>query len=407
MQPDMMDNASSPRYESQSHDLSRLSEIDALRGFALGGVVISNVVSASGFNPFAYPELVAGTGNMIVFQGILMLGIAGRFMGLFSLLFGIGFALMLQRATARGEPFAGRYFRRTVALFGIGIISQVLGNGDVLHLYALMAMVLLLFRNASDRTLIIAAIASLFVGGISGTVQPYLYQYLPSPRGLAAQELVVRQSGDLVALIQFRFAHLFARMWPSLLGSNYLTLFFAGVLIVRSGVLAQLSTHRRTLRRVFWSSVVLFPLAVAFSRLVVSPLGAWQPPFAMLAGVALYTSGFLLLWARGGMAQRLLSVLAPAGRMALTWYLSVPIVGWLVFDITGSVSRVDALTGTAIGAGLFAAMVLSSHWWLGHFVNGPVEWIWRAVTYGPRQFRRFIERFTPTNSAPPATSRLV
>lgn len=396
MCPVLLHEAPRRSTESEFDDTARLSVVDALRGFALGGVVISNLVSASGFVPSAYPNLVAGTGNIIAFQGVLVLGIAGRFMGLFSLLFGMGFALMHKRATDRGDLFARRYFWRTVALFGIGVISQLLGNGDVLHLYALMALVLLAFRNASNRTLVVAAIASMFLGGISGTVQPLLYEYLPSPRGLAAQELAIRQSGDLVALIQFRFSNLFARMWPSLLGSNYLTFFFVGVLVVRAGILEQLSTNIGTVQRVFWSSVVLFPLATVFTLTMAPPLGVWQPPFAMAAGVSLYASGFLLLWARGGVAERMLSTLVPAGRMALTWYLSVPIVGFLVFDTTGSVSKVDALTGTAIGAGLFAAMVLSSHWWFGHFASGPVEWVWRTVTYGRRQFRRFIDRVIPT-----------
>lgn len=379
---------------------ARLSVVDALRGFALFGVIVSNLAALSGLNPSAHPELVQSVGDRVAFFGVLQLGISGKFMGLFSLLFGLGFALMLDRQMARGQPFVARYLRRTVLLFLFGVVSFMLGNGDVLHLYAILALVLLFFRNASDRTLLVAGVLSLFAGGVSATLQPLLYEYLPSPRGLAAKEDVFKRAGDLIPLLAFRLEHLWARLWPALLGNYVLAFFFAGVLIARSGLLTALDTKQRFLKRATLACAVLAPVGLALNGPLQSLMGVWAPPLYFVGHTGFYFFGFLFLWSRAGRAQRWLAQLAPAGRMALTWYLSAPVIAYGIYISTGAFQQVGAMTSTLIGIGLFLAMLVTSHWWFGQYQSGPAEWLWRTLTYGHRQFMRLMTRYRESIAHP-------
>lgn len=140
----------------------RLQAMDVLRGFALLGILLMNIEGMVG------PMLETGTGLDPSLTGVdrwadaaIYLFVQGKFFTLFSLLFGMGFAVMAERARSRGQDFTALYLRRSLVLLGIGIVHALLiWSGDILVAYALLSFLLLVFRDVSGRWLVGLAIGS-------------------------------------------------------------------------------------------------------------------------------------------------------------------------------------------------------------------------------------------------------
>ena len=144
---------SGPRPPSERHDA-----IDALRGFALLGVCMVNLVSLSLYE-FLDPQQQPGHGFDALASEAMDWLVNIKFITLFSLLFGLGFALQLERASARGQDGVRRYVRRLAVLLAIGAAhAWFVWWGDILFTYAIVGLLMIPFRNASDRILLIAGL---------------------------------------------------------------------------------------------------------------------------------------------------------------------------------------------------------------------------------------------------------
>jgi uncharacterized protein len=148
----------------------RLDALDVLRGFALIGICIANVEF------FNRPVVESGQGISAGLHGLDWLVaflvaylVSGKFWTIFSLLFGMGFALMLERARVAGRPFAPTYGRRVGVLLAIGLLHHtLLWSGDILISYAAGALALMLALLAPARVLVIALIACLALPQVPG-----------------------------------------------------------------------------------------------------------------------------------------------------------------------------------------------------------------------------------------------
>ena len=148
----------------------RLDALDVLRGFALIGICIANVEF------FNRPVVESGQGIPAGLHGLDWLVaflvaylVSGKFWTIFSLLFGMGFALMLERARVAGRPFAPTYGRRVGVLLAIGLLHHtLLWSGDILISYAAGALALMLALLAPARVLVIALIACIALPQVPG-----------------------------------------------------------------------------------------------------------------------------------------------------------------------------------------------------------------------------------------------
>lgn len=372
----------------------RINLLDALRGFALFGVVTANTLVVSGFNPSRYPEQLAAPVDRTVFAAVNVL-IDGKFMGLFTLLFGVGFGLQLARASARGVDFVPRYVRRMVALFLIGLLHHALvGGGSLLQAYAILGVVLLLFRNASDRTLLLAACLSLFIPAVArGVVEIIGYQ---RPRMANAEHFArVLAEGPYLERTRLLLLNLPRQWWVLVMfNSAYLALFLLGFYTARRRVLESPAAHLRLLRVVcvtgLATSIMLRLARPALVRaltdtpeLLQQVLPVAVGSIAMLGLVLAYGSGFILLWETSPRMRALLSPLEYPGRMALTNFLSVSVLGDIVFFGLGLSGTLRPSVAVGLGMLLWCAQILWSRWWLSRFRFGPAEWLWRVMTYGP------------------------
>ena len=375
----------------------RLHVIDGLRGFALFGVVVANTVAALGFNPFFNPSLVASNHDRAAFSA-LTLFVNGRFVAMYSLLFGVGFGLMLARATTNDGGFVHFYLRRVAALFLIGVSNLVLFGGDVLHMYALLAVVLLSVRNASTRTLVILAVLSLLLPVLGRTA----VDALGIQRSSGADPALLNRlqvEGPYLTLLQVRLTHL-PRMWWVILNSTHLLgLFLTGLIVARHRLLQDSERYRALFIGVLTGGAVVTALGVVVEPAIQSWAASTPKPWRYLAMTVgsirtiaqmfAYVAGFVLLW-RSARIRGVLQRLAPSGRLALTNYLLVDIIVACGLFVAGGYGKVGPAAGCVIGVAIWVGMVLWSKWWIGRFRMGPVEWAWRSLAAGKRQVMRYF-----------------
>jgi uncharacterized protein len=392
----------------------RIVLVDALRGLALLGILVVNM----GYFAHPFTSQIAGTVppggwlDRLVADAIRFLA-AGKFYALFSLLFGLGLFVQMERSQSRSLPFKGRWSRRMLVLLAIGLAHGLLvWAGDILTVYAVLGFPLLAFRSRSSRTLVIWAAALLVVlAGLLGGVATFMAHDPgmapvsaagPDPYAvLSERALRIYGSGSVGQILQQRAAD-FARMFATFaisFGPSVFSMFLLGIWLGRKGVLREPTRHRRFLRRLLALGLAVgIPANVAF-LVAHRALSATEgfvaaddaPSAATLASLVLggpafclvYLSGASLLWLRET-PRRALGALAPVGRMALTNYLMQSVVCTSIFYSygLGLFGKVDAAVGLALTLLIYVAQVAASHWWLARFRFGPVEWLWRRLTYG-------------------------
>lgn len=416
----------------------RVVLLDVLRGFALWGVFVSNSFTwYSGRNllPREQAKVLGAPPLEGVVTSLYQFFVNQKFVTLFTFLFGLGFSIQLSRAQARGSEIVPLYSRRLLALLGIGL-THLFGIwvGDVLSTYAVVGFVLLLFRQRSDRTVLIW-VAVLVVG--VPLVVPLIQHYGPillhgaqaaaeqakadeeSLALLRAQFLEGRQSSSFWT-VQKASAHYFvsAMLWtmPRLLWMiELLGRFLLGLLAGRHLLMQDVERNRPLHHRLLKWGLVLGVLGngamVAVQRLRIAGLvdpakDAWMVlmPFVSELGflglAAVYVAAFALLFQREGWRKRM-QVLAPVGRMALTNYLTQSVVSICLYDGwgLGLVGKLPPSRCMALTLAVFALQVPFSHWWLSRFRFGPAEWLWRSLTYGRAQPMRLAPRSAPGSAA--------
>jgi len=387
----------------------RTDLLDALRGFALFGVVWSNYAVFS-YWLFMRPEAhVALSGSFLdapleAFHTIL---IDGKFYSIFSMLFGIGFGFFLNK----GNDGLWRFYRRMLILLMIGWLHlRYLWAGDILFLYAVLGLILPLFRGFSERALLITAAALILSPividaavilshGDFDPVGPVIAWHegreAELGSGTVASMLAVPNGGWKEFMEanahtwSFRFVHLIESNRPP----KVLGLFLIGLWIARRRLFADMSANAALLKRL---CTLGFVIGLPSSLLMwwaeghvghppepASLLRATSYAFGVVPLAIAYASGFALLWLKDGWRMRLLA-LAPMGRMALSNYLMQTFIALALFTGLGLGwgTRVSAWQFEALALAVFAMEVLWSRWWLARFQYGPFEWAWRSLTYG-------------------------
>lgn len=387
----------------------RTELLDALRGFALFGVVWSNYAVLSVWM-FMAPEaraVLPGSaldGALEAFHTIL---IDGKFYSIFSMLFGIGFGFFL----SKGNDGLWRFYRRMLILLLIGWLHmRYLWAGDILFLYAVLGLLLPLFRGLSDRALLVTAagliLSPIAIDAVVVLTNARFDPVEPFVRWMEASDARYGNStfDAFLALPEggwMEFLHANDRAWifrvVHLVESNrppkVLGLFLLGLWVSRRKLFVDVAQHATLLKRVCIGGFMIGLPSSVFMWWAESHVGHPPEPSSLLRAASYafsvvplamaFASGFALLWIRDGWRQRLMR-LAPMGRMALTNYLMQTIIAIALFYGIGLGwgMHVSAVAFEAIALGVFITQVIWSRWWLTHFQFGPFEWVWRSLTYG-------------------------
>jgi uncharacterized protein len=370
----------------------RIEAIDAVRGVALFGVLIVNLVTE--FRVSIFQQLLpgpSGVGSDFMVERVVALGFQSKAFCLFALLFGVGLAIQFERLSVAGRPL---YWlaRRLAALLGFGVIHLLfIWNGDILTEYALAGFAVLPFVLLPARALLLAAL--LFLTAYAAA--PALYSIgWPSAAALRAHVASANQvyaTGTLAEIWQFSLGEL-----PWLLKLHLgvflrtLALFVLGMFLWKAGILGRQRDFRsETLIAAIMGIALGAVLTAAEVNDALDGLGAAAQALADLAPVllALGYGAALLSLAELSATRRVLSAFAPLGRMAFTNYvLQSIILGFIFFGYgLGHFGRMGAAAAFALGMGVYAGQLVFSRWWLRRYRFGPIEWLWRTLMYGGAQ----------------------
>ena len=387
----------------------RVVALDVLRGVAVGGILLANVFVFFGllFDPDGHLKQLPTAGIDRAVEFLEHVIVEGKFYSIFSLLFGIGFGLQLSR---RGNVAIGRYRRRLTVLVGIGCIHAVLiWAGDILLLYSFLGFTLPWFARRSDRSLVrwtvglLATPTALYLLGLiawiafgpgpseattpSGQAEDLPPAILARLNAIGTGGLSDALIGNLIFLVG-RWADLFVTVrFPKVLG-----MFVLGLWVVRQGIAFDPASHRPLLRK---CRALGLSIGLPLNLLGAWTLSVWPylpPSPGGLLGVACQGVGFPLLALGYASAivlavvdgRRLLNGFAAVGRMALTNYLTHSIVCVTLsygfgFGLWG---RIGATQAWGIAILMVLLQIPFSRWWLLRYRYGPMEWVWRRLTYG-------------------------
>lgn len=383
--------------------------LDSLRGFAILGIALANYpeLSLYRFLPEEAAAALPVSGWDHALNFIVHSLIDGKFYTIFSLLFGIGFSIILQNTTRKGGRVLPLFMRRMLLLALMGLLHLTfIWSGDILLLYALMGMLLPFFRKLPDRVLLGSALALLLLPvGIDAACEyaglhpaaffVQLQQQACAHSGITPDNFAtwLRDADSYAGIFDFLIQGAAVRAQEFIDGNRYfkvLGLFLLGFLIGRHRLYARLGEHRRALRRL--------TLIGGSVGLLLSPLFAWSSmngrPWGIAAHSLIYTLSvyplafayvglICLAYLRHGSAAPFRLLAAP-GRMALTNYLTQSLIGVLLYYGIGlGLGASLPLVGVELIALLiFIAQIILSSLWLSAFRYGPLEWIWRILTYG-------------------------
>ena len=378
----------------------RLDALDILRGLALFGMIVVHFHQKTRREVSGLEDLIGWAVYIFVEQ---------KAWGTFAFLFGAGFAILLRRLERRGAPVVSTYLRRMAALALFGVVAEVGFGFHILFSYACCGLVLLLIRAWSTSALLLTA-------AIAAAAKPVVGELLlltggaPTPPATAALSQAVQAAAEqshYLTLLGARWALFigsFPHTWRGLLPDINLALFILGLLAVRHDVLDSPLAHRRRIVR--W--MVAGALAWACSWLVLGQLPALgvEAHWPVVYGFGLvqdqwlcltYIGATVLLLAHRPIWVTRLALFGDAGRMALTNYMVQAVVLDALSSGYGWGLRLRPLAYLPAAIVLFAVETRLSRAWLRRFRIGPLEWLWRTMTYAaPQPLRRAV---TPSTAA--------
>jgi len=369
----------------------RLALVDVLRGVAILGVLVAYTLWSLGSPPaetWSRADVVIDTlGSALV---------DSKFISIFAFLFGVGTAQQWRRVETDPRRRAAIHVRRMSFLLAAGLVhATLIRNGDILAPYAILGLVLFAARPLSTRQLVVAIVVlALLPYGIQAAYRVVGWKVPDRPGSGSDAAVWTHYWTDNFNWVRYWFLTNPLFQWPRILA-----VMLAGVWADRTRLMSRIAGDRRLAWRIL---AVVLPLAV------ITKVGSmlldlrWSAQHAALArGIvlnqvyylaawslaAVYVAMFALICQRPGWPARL-QWLRAVGRMAFTNYL---LQGLLVVPVCLAFGLFDAVSptrGLLLALGVMAIQIPFSVWWLGRFEYGPVEWLWRRVTYGSSFARR-------------------
>lgn len=391
--------------ESKTTSGNRIEIIDILRGFALAGILYAHMVIwyTGAALPrevyFKYDSFVDNVA-MAAFGALVF----GKFFSVFSFLFGLGFYLQFRKGKA-GDGFLKVYLWRLFLLFLIGIAHHLIWRGDILAIYAVLGALLLFFRKLPDKILL--PLALLLIINLPTHLYELFESQIPDAEvGFPMAERAERyyslvQNGGFATVLEQNW-----NSWPAkiryqlesgrlLMTFGYFLLgFYAGRKRLFSKPEQNLSkfkswnktTERAVLILLLIGLLMYLMDFVTLPELNIIPGVQWPASFLFSIYNACLTIFYITsatLLFRQAIFHDILKPLAAMGRMALTNYLLQTFFGLLLFYQfgLGLFDQTSPAQNVMIAIAVFFLQLKFSQFWLRHFKQGPVEWLWRSLSY--------------------------
>ena len=396
----------------------RIIALDALRGFAILGILVMNIqafsmVFAAYQNPTAYGDLTGLNRAVWIFSHVFF---DLKFMAMFAMMFGAGIILITTSAEKKGVSPAKLHYRRNFWLLIFGLIHAYLfWSGDILTVYAICGFIVYLFRKLSPKWLVLIGIilftipsAIQFLGQMSVSYMPaeQLHEMTASwqpTSEMIADEMAAFQGGWL-AQMEYRVADSFEMhtfVFIMYMGWRVCGLMLLGMALFKWGVFTARRSKQFYTRMMLLGFLLGFPLVIA--GVVQNFAHNWEFAYSMFVGsqfnywgsilVSFGYIGMVMLIAKSGWIPSVVNRFAAVGRMALTNYFLQTLICTTVFygHGLGWFGQVERTGQILFVLGVWALLLIISPIWLKHFRFGPFEWLWRSLTYWHWQPMRRME----------------
>ncbi|TAA73193.1 DUF418 domain-containing protein [Planococcus salinarum] len=380
------------RLEPVSLD-ERVESIDIMRGFALLGILLINMLAFH--SPFSYIDPYTwfdGPGDQATFA-FLDIFIQASFYPLFAMLFGYGLGIQFLRAEARNKSFAPMAVKRLAVLLVFGILHAFLiWFGDILITYAIMGFLLIGMMRLESKWLL--RLGLLIYAIPQALLLMILFAAVAADSSFYTGIQEVQDS--IAAYGGGTFAEIFRQRFDDwMYGNNALNYIVLTVTILPFTMIGAAAAKWRLIERAdelkkLWIGLAVggFALGLLLKLMpyIIEPNIAITFLQDIFGGplLAVAYAAIIALITRHGSVPLLLRPLVKAGRMSLTIYITQSLIATTIFYSygLGLYGQVNLLTGTLLGLGIFAVQLIFAEIWLSKFSQGPLEMIWRKLTYG-------------------------
>ncbi|GED15762.1 DUF418 domain-containing protein [Aneurinibacillus migulanus] len=339
----------------------RIISLDIIRGIALFGILLINVPA------FIIMMENSPQPDMSGFNGILHALVEAfiekKFFSIFSFLFGVGFYIFVSRAEERGDRYYLRYVRRLLALLLFGIINALfIFWGDILHIYALFGFVLLPFYKLKPKNILLSVGLIAFAHWVARIVCMTVFS--PTAKPPALLDFIASDSLTIIIM------------------------FLLGLYAAKSGLVRNVSQHLRTFKITRSITFVLFVIFAGIILWITSKPETdttifYQKSFISLGAIpmTLFYLSTLFILLENKALQNTLRPIGHVGQMAFTNYIGQALLGRVIISFMG-LEVISPLPALIISLVIYAIEVMISTLWLRKYKQGPLEWLWRRMTYG-------------------------
>ena len=391
---------------------NRIQSIDLLRGIAILGILIMNIQSfampsAAYNNPLAFGDLT-GLNKMTWILSHLFAD--QKFMSIFSILFGAGIILITEKKELLTGSSLKLHYTRNLILLLIGLLhAHLIWYGDILVAYALCSFLVYPFRKLSPKKLLITGLLILSVPSFLNGFFQFSLPYMPAselqdlrldwaPTNELIEQEITAFTGSISSQIKINsqqalfletFVFLIQFLWRA--GG----LMLVGMALFRWGVLSAERSRSFYLKSAFYSLIIGFPIVIygiymnftmnwdfQYSMFTGSQFNYWGSLFVAYGYISL-----IMVFSQSDNYYTMKKRLASIGQMALTNYILHSFIGVLIFFGIGFgfFGKIDRSLQILIVGIIWIFQYLTSEKWLNSYRFGPLEWVWRSLTYGKKQ----------------------
>jgi len=388
----------------------RIPLLDAMRGICLLGILLMNIQTYTLYDFISAKEAAAlhwdNLSTLLPEKFLLDVFVRGQFYTIYSFLFGLGFYLMLEKNTRLELNGNKQYIRRLIVMFLIGVIHSAFWMGDVLHVYAIFGIPLIYFQKKKTTVIFRWAVGIFLCGILLDVFRAFFFP--PSPPH--SEELFSKDTLHMINTFQHGpFTQILKIQYDKLLkGSIAITrstmtgyehiiiLFLLGLIAGKTRFFHRITELKPAIKRVIF---VMLPFALALKVIACLPtlnvhfLSPQQAVYETLFIRMIRFTGILLMaFVYIGIITLLLHKsksriafwLGNAGRLGLTNYLMQTVICMLLFYPFGLklIGKLTLLQSLLLAVVIFIVQIIYSNIWLRYYNMGPMEAIWRRLTYG-------------------------
>jgi uncharacterized protein len=404
-----------PTKQGPTKGKNRVEAIDALRGFAVLGILLANILSWSGvkFLPFTTIQDWPHFETDLIIYKLIGIFVDTKFYTTFSLLFGIGFYFQFHKNRNNQAEFMPVYYRRLLFLMLFGLVHAFFWSGDILFIYGIVGFLFTLFRNLKPKTLLIISIIAfstplliniIILQWSPGLLVPEQKLALKTYVDLSPEQVIEPfMNGSFWEVTKINFHNLVWR-WIDLVPTGrmlkVLSLFLLGFYLMLSGYFQE---KVYSIKRLMVYLILGFGLTLLAKKAGGSMSqfpSTWNDilykflfSFGQITLALAYISIITLAY-KTNIGMRLMSGLKYVGRMSFSSYLSHTFFGILIFYpyAMGYFGQFSLWQVEVLAIIIFIIQVYLAKLWLKYYSFGPLEWLWRSLIYGQLLSMKYADK---------------